>query len=147
GIKIKFEPITRQPDLNILIYAFNYEGNTSLSMMNKFNDSILAQFGYEHKNEDGSKTDDSYKNNDVILAKNTFKRNQYGNAPINFLNRLGIDEKEWEGEGKVIVFRSVVMHPYNLMKTTLEQLYTNPIKESIAKALKELNVMSYKLRR
>lgn len=97
------EPLVK-PDTNILVYAFNREGNRSLQAMNALNRVIKGKLHYTP----GSLT----LRYDFMVSSTTLSRQEYGDAPVGFLRRLGIGEAEWREVGEVFVLRSTLMSPY-----------------------------------
>ncbi len=102
GRRFRLAPLM-PPDLNVVNYAFNLEGNTSLDTMDELNRNIYKLCSYH--------SGPVYKE-DFIVSKTVLERSIYKDAPLNFLNRLGIPETEWKRAGKVLVIRSCVMTPY-----------------------------------
>ena len=103
GQQIVCEPLLSQPDYNIVCMAFNIKGNPSLRAMNRLNQGIYHASSYES----GRLYNDQW-----ITSHTVLEREVYGKAPLPFLERLGIGEKEWEKVGSVDVLRAVVMHPW-----------------------------------
>ena len=95
-------PLT-QPDLNIVVYAVNEKGNTSLETMNELNREIKSHLSY---------TSGPVHSYDFIVSSTELTKEECGDAPLKFLNELGISEDEWQTFGKVFVLRSCIMSPY-----------------------------------
>jgi hypothetical protein len=134
-IKVFCKTLVEDPDLNIMSYAFNFEGNESLEVMNNFNSHIHKHFGYE-ANGTGK---DTYSGREIVLAINNFDRDQYDKTPINLLSSLKIPGEEWEKIKNVNVFRSVAMHPYVITAEDFNAIYYEPIKKAIEDALSNFN--------
>ncbi|MHA1713598.1 MAG: pyridoxal phosphate-dependent decarboxylase family protein [Candidatus Ranarchaeia archaeon] len=128
-IKVKVAPLT-EPDLNIVVYAFNPEGNTSLKKMNKFNERM--------KKEHFSYPKDTIRpilEKDFIISDTELSAEEYGDVPKEFVLRLGIPESEWKKVGKVFVLRSCVMTPYLTLDYTKEDYvgkFINTLKEKLS---------------
>lgn len=99
----RIAPLTR-PDTNIVVYAFNEDGNTSLARMNDLNRSMKERLYYEP----GKRTHQY----EFMVSSTLLSRDEYGDGPLDFLHRLGIPSGEWAKEGEVFVLRSTIMSPY-----------------------------------
>lgn len=96
-------PLVR-PDTNIVVYALNRNGNRSLQLMNNLNRAIKDKLQYTPGN-----LTHKY---DFVVSSTSLTRQEYGNAPLDFLKRLGIPEREWDEVGEVFVLRSTFMSPF-----------------------------------
>ncbi|MBI3928677.1 MAG: tyrosine decarboxylase [Armatimonadetes bacterium] len=92
-----------RPDLNLVNYAFNAEGNTSLETMEALNRAVYERCSY--------RSGPVYLE-DFITSKTILDRSVYGDAPRAFVERLGIPAAEWDRAGRVFVMRSCVMTPF-----------------------------------
>ncbi|MEW6354788.1 MAG: pyridoxal-dependent decarboxylase [Planctomycetota bacterium] len=115
GQKVRVEPLT-VPDCNIVVYAFNLQGNKDLAQMNDLNERIYDQCSY--------KSGPIY-TYDFITSKTSLEYNEYGDAPGEFVGRLGIPRKEWDRVRSVYVLRSCVTTPYLGIAGTREQYIEN----------------------
>ncbi len=106
--KFKVVPLTR-PDLNIVDFAFNEVGNTDLAKMNELNENIYAHCSYE---KGSAKKGKPVNATDFITSKTTLSQDDYGNAPVTFLGKIGIPRSQWEEVKCVYVLRSCVLTPY-----------------------------------
>jgi len=102
-------PLLVDPDFNIVCYAFNFKANTSLKKMNNLNEKIYDATSY--------KSGPIYAD-DWITSKTELTVEDYGDAPLAFVKRLGIPEREWRRTGKVYVLRNCVLHPWIAKKST-----------------------------
>jgi hypothetical protein len=102
GKQVKIASLT-SPDINIVVYALNEEGNTSLKEMNTFNQEIRARLSYKTGSMHGY---------DFIVSSTSLTENDYGEAPLTFLEQLGIPSQQWAEVKEVFVMRSTVMSPY-----------------------------------
>ena len=126
GERIVCEPLLATPDYNIVCMAFNFRGNADLARMNRLNEAIYHASSYEA----GPLYNDKW-----ITSHTELDRATYGDAPRPFLERLGIDPKEWPRVGTVYVLRSVVMHPWLAHTSTYPEKwesYLSIMKEDIA---------------
>ena len=102
GTTYKVQPLCLEPDFNVVCFAFNPEGNTDLAKMNQLNE----EFWYKT----------SYKNgpmylNDFITSHTIFEVGEYGDTPIEFIERLGIPKEEWDKQHQVTVLRVCSLNP------------------------------------
>jgi len=92
------------PDQNILSYAFNFRGNTSLTQANRLNRAIYSRLSIRP----GA---DVYGSN-MIVSTTDFTKSAYGVTFMqDFKSRLELALEETEGE-VITVLRSVVMDPW-----------------------------------
>jgi len=133
--RIKIYPLCK-PDLNIVNYVFNFEGNKNLKKLNNLNKYIKMEIlGFE-PGKGKSMLDKKF-----IISSTTFNKEEYGNSILNFLKKLGIDEKEWNKVKEIEILRSVIMSPY-LTSDYVEEEYCkkfiNYLKEEIEKRSEEI---------
>jgi tyrosine decarboxylase len=110
GRRFEVLPLTC-PDSNIIDYAFHEIGNPSLKDMNALNQYLYERCSY--------KSGPLY-TNDFITSKTSLTEEEYGNAPLSFVKRFGIDVSEWKHYGSVAVLRSCVLTPYLVNNTTYD---------------------------
>jgi tyrosine decarboxylase len=103
------QPLLVNPDFNIVCYAFNFKGCSSLKKMNDLNEQIYDATSYKS----GPVYADEW-----ITSKTELNVMDYGDAPLNFVKTLGIPEKEWRRIGKVYVLRSCILHPWIANRST-----------------------------
>lgn len=103
GGKVRIIPLM-DPDLNIVVYAFNREGCSDLSQMNALNRKIKERLSYAPGT--------AIYAYDFMVSSTALERQVYGDSPKDFLRRAGITESEWERVGEVFVLRSCIMSPY-----------------------------------
>lgn len=103
GKEFLVQPLVQTPDFNIICMAFNEKGNTNLEKMNELNSKIYAESSYV--------SGPVYKN-DWITSNTELAREDYGDAPKQFVKRLGIPEKEWDRVGRVRVLRVCMLNPF-----------------------------------
>ncbi len=109
GKEFVVQPLLVDPDFNIVCYAFNFKAGTSLKKMNDLNEKIYDATSY--------KSGPVY-SDDWITSKTELNVKDYGDAPLDFVKRLGIPEKEWRRTGKVYVLRSCILHPWIANRST-----------------------------
>lgn len=109
GKEFVVHPLLVDPDFNIVCYAFNFKANTSLKKMNNLNEKIYGATSY--------KSGPLYAD-DWITSKTELTVEDYGDAPLAFVKRLGIPEREWRRTGKVYVLRNCVLHPWIAKRST-----------------------------
>lgn len=117
-----------EPDLNIVVYAFNEQGNTNLEVMNALNQRICEQ---------GFRPSGPLLASDFILSKTSLEHKEYRDIPLAFLCRFGIPEEEWCRVGSVFVLRSCVVTPFLAHGVTF-QTYWGTFRQSMTKALETL---------
>ena len=115
GKKFMVAPLTR-PDFNIVDFAFNEVGNTSLEAMDKLNQKIYEQCSYNSG---------PVFNDDWITSKTDLAYEDYGDAPKPFVARLGIPAEEWDAVRSVYVIRSCVLTPFLTNNTTYAEYWGN----------------------
>jgi len=115
GKKFMVAPLTR-PDFNIVDFAFNEVGNTSLEAMDKLNQKIYEQCSYNSG---------PVFNDDWITSKTDLAYEDYGDAPKPFVARLGIPAEEWDAVRSVYVIRSCVLTPFLTNNTTYAEYWDN----------------------
>jgi tyrosine decarboxylase len=129
--RVVCEPLLSRPDFNIVCMAFNLKGNHSLGKMNQLNEAIYHASSYES----GPLYAD-----DWITSHTELTKEIYGDAPQNFLDRLGIGPREWDRVGTVYVLRSCVMHPWIAKHATYPDRwvsYLEIMKKAIAQILSD----------
>ncbi|MFA5108471.1 MAG: pyridoxal-dependent decarboxylase [Candidatus Micrarchaeia archaeon] len=103
GREFIVQPLVKTPDFNIICMAFNEKGNTNLEKMNRFNSRIYTEASYQ--------SGPVYRN-DWITSNTELAREDYGDAPREFVKRMGIPQKEWDRVGKVRVLRVCMLNPF-----------------------------------
>ncbi len=101
GRRFLVEPLSA-PDLNIVVFALNEEGNADLEAMNRLNRKLYEQCSY--------RSGPVYAN-DFLVSKTTLSREEYGESPLGFVTGMGIPAGEWTGDAEVFVLRSCVLTP------------------------------------
>ncbi len=103
GKEFIVQPLVKTPDFNIICMAFNEKGNTDLEKMNELNSKIYAESSY---------VEGPVYKNDWITSNTELAKADYGDAPKEFVKRLGIPEKEWNRVGRVRVLRVCMLNPF-----------------------------------
>jgi hypothetical protein len=101
GARVRAQTLTRG-DLNLLCFALNPSSNRSLSRANTFNRAVFRSFSIDEIGTEAHR---------FILSSTTLRRDEYGDAPVQFLERLGIPRREWERVGAAFLLRAVVLSP------------------------------------
>ena len=114
GKEFVVHPLLVNPDFNIVCYAFNPKGNTSLKKMNDLNQKMYDATSY--------KSGPVY-SDDWVTSKTELTIKDYGDAPLDFVKKFGISEKEWRRIGQVYVLRSCIMHPWISKKSTYPETW------------------------
>ncbi len=125
------EPLVKSPDFNIICMAFNAKGNTNLEAMNGLNQRIY--------NESSYLSGPVYMNN-WITSKTALSKADYGDAPVDFLKRLGIPRNEWDRVQSVYVLRLCILNPFIAHYDNFQEVWTNfidEIKRKIGQAVQE----------
>ncbi|HEY3278380.1 MAG TPA: pyridoxal-dependent decarboxylase [Syntrophorhabdaceae bacterium] len=104
------------PDINIVDYAVHEKGNPSLEEMNNLNQAIYEKCSY--------KSGPVY-TNEFITSKTDLTREEYGDTPVSFLDKLGMGRDEWNRTGSVFVLRSCILTPYLVHNTTYEAYWNS----------------------
>lgn len=105
-IKVKVVPVIK-PDINIVNYVFNFDGNRNLEKMNE-----LTKFIGEKILGPLPEGNQLMLEKTFIVSTTDFTKEEYQNSPLPFLRRIGFSETEWKSIKEVKIIRSVVMSPY-----------------------------------
>jgi glutamate/tyrosine decarboxylase-like PLP-dependent enzyme len=89
-------------DLSILCFALNPASNRSLAKANQFNKRVHRAFAIEEQNGEPRR---------FVLSSTVLRREEYGDAPVKFLESLGIARREWERVKAAFLLRAVVLSP------------------------------------
>ena len=117
------------PDFNMVDWVYKEEGNDSLKDMN---DLTQAVFEYTSSSKGG----DLY-NLQLLTSDSSFTVDTYGDAPVNFIKSLGINESEYDKEGRLEILRSSCMTPWVYNEKTFD--YWAPrINDAIQKTLEKI---------
>lgn len=140
GITITFTvtPIVVETDLNIVCYVFNWiyradqeteKANVDLKRMNELNNRLAERMGYKPKKHIGAHA--------FMITKTTLKQKDYEDAPLEFLEKAGIENNQWNKVGKVEVLRSTAMNPY-LNPKYVGQDYVDLLRQKFKETLEEI---------
>jgi len=127
GTKIILEPLVK-PDFNMVDFAFNYEGNKDLEKMNQLNLTLYNMSSY---------VSGPVLKNDFITSHTEFSFEDYGDAPAELANRLGIPKSEWDKVHQLRVMRACILTPY-FMKTKVTENYWENYLDSMKRKLSEI---------
>jgi hypothetical protein len=131
GRLVFVRPVVK-PDLNIVTYAFNFVGNRDLDVMNDLNRRIAGECFGPLPAAGATMLERSF-----IISSTDFTYEEYGEAPGEFLARMGISEDAWKPKGSVTVLRSTVMSPY-LTTDYVDTNYVERFLDDITRRLEAL---------
>ncbi len=106
-------PLTK-PDFNMVCWAFNREGNTDLKKMNALTLALFNEFQY---------LDGPVYYDDFLTSHTEFTPDDYGDAPLKFLDKLGIPAEEYEKEKSLWILRASLLTPFLDVKETFEDYW------------------------
>ena len=115
GKTFAVRPLT-VPDLNMVTFLFNEKGNEDLAVMNRINEHVYERCSY---------VSGPVYRNDFITSKTFFTPEEYGDAPIASMERMGIPATEWSRVKKLFVLRSTVMTPFLSSHASFEKYWGN----------------------
>ncbi|UCE17089.1 MAG: tyrosine decarboxylase [Gemmatimonadota bacterium] len=121
----KVVPLTR-PDFNMVCWAFNEVGNTSLRRMNGLTLALFKKFQY---------IDGPVYYDDFLTSHTEFTLENYGQAPETFLRKLGISTKGYTDKQGVWVLRASLLTPFLDVEKVYKDYWTRfmkTIKKTIA---------------
>lgn len=119
-----------EPDLNIVVFAFNPTDNDDLERMDRTNRALYEAFSY--------RSGPVYAN-DFVTSKTVLREETYGDAPASFVTDLGVPAAEWDDRGEVFVLRSCVLTPYLAHDETYAAYWTTFL-DAMQEQLAELDV-------
>jgi tyrosine decarboxylase len=128
GRTYKFVTLVK-PDLNIVDYVLKEVGNPSLEAMNKLNQAIYDECSYV--------TGDLMKK-DFITSKTVFSPAEYGNTPLVFVRKSGLNDVEWKKTPSILVLRSTIMTPY-LADESEFKIYFDRLTEILKKVIMKVD--------
>ena len=103
-----------KPDFNLVAFAFNEKGNTDLKKMNDLTVALYGKCSYVG----GPVYFDSF-----LTSHTEFSPDSYGDAPLDFISRLGMPAAEYEKAGAVWVLRACILTPFLRHNTTYDDYY------------------------
>lgn len=92
-----------KPDSNLVAFGFNEVGNTSLKKMNDLNLAIYDKCSY---------VDGPVYYDDFITSHSEFTPDTYGDAPVKFIEKLGVPKEEYGKVKSVWFLRACIMTPF-----------------------------------
>lgn len=125
GKTIKVYPLNH-PDFNMVDWVFKEDGNNDLAAINKLNEEMFDYSSYMEG--------DVY-NNNFITSHTTFPYDDYGDSPMDFVERMGVSEDEWNKVHEVTLLRAAIMSPY-LNSDRVFDYYAKEIKKAMEQKLK-----------
>lgn len=125
GKTIKVYPLNH-PGFNMVDWVFKEDGNNDLAAINKLNEEMFDYSSYMEG--------DVY-NNNFITSHTTFPYDDYGDSPMDFVERMGVSEDEWNKVHEVTLLRAAIMSPY-LNSDRVFDYYAKEIKKAMEQKLK-----------
>ncbi|MGL4695439.1 tyrosine decarboxylase [Enterococcus larvae] len=127
GKTIEVHPLNH-PDFNMVDWVFKEQGCKDLKAINELNEKM---FDYS-----------SYLEGDVyterfITSHTTFTQADYGDSPIKFVERMGLELDQWQKEKQVTLLRAAIMTPY-LTDDKIFDFYTTAITKAMEAKLNEI---------
>jgi tyrosine decarboxylase len=113
GKRYRVVPLTK-PDFNMVCWAFNREGNTDLKKMNALTLALFDEFQY---------VGGPVYYEDFLTSHTEFTPDDYGDAPIEFLEALGIPAKEYEKEKSLWILRASLLTPFLDVEKTFDDYW------------------------
>ena len=108
---IKLRVLTDPPDINLICFIVNKDGNSSLSRMNELNKAICDELKFDPA--------EITKRPEFMISSTEFTYDQYGlegfdgkNSMDEHLQVLGISSREFGSVGRVSVLRCTIINPW-----------------------------------
>ncbi|MDR0653943.1 MAG: tyrosine decarboxylase [Synergistaceae bacterium] len=127
GRTIEIYPLN-YPDFNMVDWVMKEKGCESLKAVNDLNE---AMFDYSSYMEG-----DVYSNR-FITSHTTFAQADYGDSPLDFIEKMGLPKSEWRKEKQVTLLRAAIMTPY-MNDEKVFAYYSAAVKKSMQKKLEEI---------
>ena len=127
GKTIEVYPLNH-PDFNMVNWVFKVKGCTDLKTINELNEKMFNRSSYMEG--------DVYSEH-FITSHTTFMKEEYGDSPLPFIERIGLSKEEWQKEQKVTLLRAAIMTPY-LNDDKIFEFYTQGITKAMEKTLNEI---------
>ncbi len=118
------------PDIDIMLFAFNIEGNKSLQECDGFNKKIIEKMSFNpHK--------PLYEHN-YMVASTVFTYDIYKNSINKALTNLNINPAEWAtGDQPLTLFRCAIVNP-NLYTTELKEYFYQGFVDEFKKVIAKI---------
>lgn len=127
-VEYEVQPLCLDPDFNIVCFAFNPKGNKDLAKMNDLNEKFWEVCSYK---------EEPMFLNDFITSHTIFSVDDYGDTPVQLIERLGIPASEWEKVHQVTVLRSCILDPSLAHEKDINEVWDEYI-EMWAEKLEEI---------
>ncbi|MEG1002051.1 tyrosine decarboxylase [Clostridium sp.] len=124
---VTVEPLVK-PDFNMVDFVFNVKGNKDLVKMNKLNHKIY---------DEASFVDGNIYANDFITSHTEFAVSDYSDSPLDFVERCGITEEEWNKVDSVTLIRACVLSPFLGQKDVFD-IYAKKFDDAILEKLNKV---------
>lgn len=127
---IRIQALT-EPDFNIVDWAYNIEGNTDLTDMNNFNETLFDM---------SAPLGQPILKSDFLTSHTQLGYDDYKDAPYGLAERLGIPKEQWDQVHNIVVLRACLLTPYfmnpNVLKTYWDD-FMNSMFNKIGKLFEE----------
>lgn len=127
GKTVEVYPLNH-PDFNMVDWVFKEKGCTDLKQINDLNEKMYDYSSY---------LEGSVYSNRFISSHTTFNQADYGDSPLAFVEKMGLEKSEWEKEKQVTLMRAAIMTPY-MNDDRLFDYYTSAITQAMQKKLTEI---------
>lgn len=121
--------VVYDPDFNMVDWVYQEEGNNSLQDMNNLTQAVME---YASTAKGGK-----LYNIDLQLSDTSFEAKTYGDAPVKFIESLGMSADEYHQIGKLEVLRSSCMSPWMHNSESFDY-WANIITRAIQEKLEEV---------
>lgn len=128
--------VVYDPDFNMVDWVYKEEGNDSLKSMNDLTQAVME---YTTTAKGGK-----LYNMDIQLSDTSFEPDNYGDAPVKFIESLGMTADEYHKLGKLEVLRSSCMSPWMYDEDSVEywsKEITAAIQDKLEKVAKNENIL------
>jgi tyrosine decarboxylase len=113
------------PDFNMVDWVFREKGCDDLEEINRFNELMFDYSSY---------MDTDVYTNRFITSHTTFAREDYGDSPLPFVEKMGLPKSEWERVGQVTLLRAAIMTPY-MADDKVFAWYSEAVRKAVAKKI------------
>ena len=103
--------VTSPPNLNLLCFLINWEGNSSLKLMNQLNQAVYNELCFN--------PEDVVQQHGYIISRTQFTFDKYGKAcadgnhsMVEHLEALGVPPEQFAQEKSIMVLRSTIISPW-----------------------------------
>ena len=140
---IKLRVFTDLPDINLICFIVNKDGNSSLSRMNELNKAICDELKFDPA--------EITKRPEFMISITEFTYDQYGlegfdgkNSMDEHLQVLGISSREFGSVGRVSVLRCTIINPWCALsrggKPDYVEVFATTLKATIERVVSNLSL-------